>query len=147
MLDVARDLFLGTPEEMSLSEPVPNPNEPGRLIGGTAFERCGQNPVKGSGRCYSLTMTHQRQRALVGPTAGLKQYEIIEDDDLSSLNLDIRGKVTKVRRTGTPELILIFLLSVQCPHGHDGAQTWCTKRLYAASPRTCGHGQLASSWY
>lgn len=83
---------------MSLSEPVADPNKPGRLIGGTAFERCGQIPVKGSGRCYSLTMTHQRQKALVGPTAAVKQYELLEDDDASSLNLEIRGKVTKVRR-------------------------------------------------
>ena len=97
-LDVVRDLFLGQPEEMTSSEPVPDPNNPGGLIGGTAFERCGQHPVKGSGRCYSLTMTHQRQRALVGPTAGLKSYEILEDGNDSSLNLEIRGKVTKVRR-------------------------------------------------
>ena len=96
-LDVVRDLFLGPPQEMSSLEPVADPNEPGRLIGGTAFERCGQTPVKGSGRCYSLTMTHQRQRALVGPTAALKQYELIEDDDAGTLNLEIRGKVTKVK--------------------------------------------------
>ena len=96
-LDHVRDLFLGPAEEMSSSSPVVDPNNSGHLIGGTAFERCGQTPVKGSGRCYSLTMTHQRQRALVGPTAGLKQYELIEDDDEASLNLEIRGKVTKVR--------------------------------------------------
>jgi hypothetical protein len=96
-LDLVRDLFLGPAEEMSSSSPVVDPNNPGQLIGGTAFERCGQIPVKGSGRCYSLTMTHQRQRALVGPTAGLKHYELIEDDDAASLNLEIRGKVTKVR--------------------------------------------------
>jgi hypothetical protein len=96
-LDNVRDLFLGPPEEMSSSSPIPDPQKPGQLVGGTAFERCGQFPVKGSGRCYSLTMTHQRQRALVGPTAALKQYN--EDDDNSSLNLDIRGKVTKVRST------------------------------------------------
>jgi len=97
-LDVARDLFLGPPEEMTSTEPMPDPNNPGRLIGGTAFERCGQNPVKGSGRCYSLTMTHQRQRALVGPTAAIKRYERIEDDDSESLNLEIRGKITRVNR-------------------------------------------------
>ena len=44
---------------MSLSEPVVDPNK-GHLIGGTAFQRCGQIPVKGSGRCYSLAMMHQR---------------------------------------------------------------------------------------
>jgi hypothetical protein len=96
-LDVVRDLFLGPPEEMLSSSPIENPNKPGSLIGGTAFERCGQIPVKGSGRCYSLTMTHQRQKALVGPTAALKQYDLAEDDDIGSLNLEIRGKVTKVR--------------------------------------------------
>lgn len=96
-MDIVRDLFLGPPEEMSSSSPIADPNNPGLLIGGTAFERCGQIPVKGSGRCYSLTMTHQRQRALVGPTAALKQYESLEDNDIGSLNLEIRGKVTKVR--------------------------------------------------
>jgi hypothetical protein len=103
-LDVARDLFLGPPEEMSSTEPIVDPNEPGRLIGGTAFERCGQSPVKGSGRCYSLTMTHQRQRAVIGPTAAVKQYENIEDDDVNSVNLEMRGKVTKVRCRGTPQV-------------------------------------------
>jgi len=84
---------------MSSSSPIEDPNKPGSLIGGTAFERCGQIPVKGSGWCYSLTMTHQHQWALVGPTAALKRYD--EDDDVGSLNLEIRGKVTKVRCTIT----------------------------------------------
>jgi hypothetical protein len=92
--DVASDLFLGPPEEMSSSSPITDPSKSGHLIGGTAFERCGQIPVKGSGRCYSLTMTHQRQRALVGPQAALKQYD--NDDEDGSLNLEIRAKVTKV---------------------------------------------------
>lgn len=95
-LDVVRDLFLGPPEEMTSNEPTPDPNDPDRLIGGTAFERCGQNPVKGSGRCYSLTMTHQRQRALVGPTAAIKRYENFKDDNSESLNLEIRRKITQV---------------------------------------------------
>ena len=68
-LDVIHNLFLGPPKEMLLSEPMADPNKPGRLIGGMAFERCGQILVRGSGRCYSLTMMHQRQRVLVGPTA------------------------------------------------------------------------------
>ena len=76
------------------------------LIGGTAFERCGQRPVKGSGRCYSLSMTHQRQRALVGPTALGKYYEL-DDSDEYNMNLEIRGEVTKVRRTGTAALLLL----------------------------------------
>jgi hypothetical protein len=55
-------------------------------------------------------MTHQRQRALVGPTAALKHYDLPEDDDNGSLNLEIRGKVTKVRRSrALKELIVIFL--------------------------------------
>lgn len=77
-------------------EPTPDPKNPDRLIGGTAFERCGQNPVNGSGRCYSLTMTHQRQRALVGPTAAIKRYENSKKDNSESLNLEIRGKITRV---------------------------------------------------
>lgn len=92
---------------MSSTEPRPDPNKPDRLIGGTAFERCGQNPVKGSGRCYSLTMTHQRQRALVGPTAAIKRYESSKDDDLESLNLEIRGKITQVNKS-YPYTILII---------------------------------------
>jgi hypothetical protein len=93
--DIVRDLLLGPPEEMSSSSPVVDPSKPGCLVGGTTFERCGQIPVKGSGRCYSLTMTHQRQRALVGPTAAVKQYD--NNDEDGSLNLEIRRKVTKVR--------------------------------------------------
>lgn len=96
-LDIVRDLFLGSPEQMSRTEPRPNPNKPDSLIGGTAFERCGQNPVKGSGRCYSLTMTHQRQRALVGPTAANKRYESFQDENPESLNLEIRQKITRVK--------------------------------------------------
>ena len=34
-LDLAHDLFLGAPKEMSSSEPMADPNEPGHLIGGT----------------------------------------------------------------------------------------------------------------
>ena len=95
-LDEVRDLFLGPAEDMTSTEPKDDPNNPGCLVGGTAFERCGQHPVKDSGRCYSLSMTHQRQRALVGPTSGGKYYGHLEDDDDHSVNLQIRGKVTKV---------------------------------------------------
>jgi hypothetical protein len=94
-------LFLGPSEDLTSKAPVPDPLNPGKLIGGTAFERCGQRAVKDSGRCYSLTMTHQRQRALAGPTSSGKIYdnsEDCEDDDEYSLNLEIRGKVTKVRK-------------------------------------------------
>jgi len=95
-LDASRDLFLGPSDKMTTGAPINDPNNPGRLTGGTAFERCGQHPVKESGRCYSLAMTHQRQRALVGPTAAGKHYVDIEGDDDRALNLEIRGKVTKV---------------------------------------------------
>lgn len=83
---------------MTSKAPVPDPVNPRKLIGGTTFERCGQRAVKETGRCYSLTMTHQRQRALVGPTASGKFYSNVEDDNEEySLNLEIRGKVTEVR--------------------------------------------------
>lgn len=101
-LDEVRDLFLGPAEEMTSEKPIEDPNNPGYLIGGTAFERCGQQPVKDSGRCYSLSMTHQRQRALVGPTSGGKYFEREDGDDNDhnrsnhSLNLEIRHKVTAV---------------------------------------------------
>ncbi len=85
---------------MTSGAPINDPNNPGHLIGGTAFERCGQHPVKESGRCYSLTMTHQRQRALIGPTASGKHYEDIEGDNNHMLNLEIRGKVTEVKSLG-----------------------------------------------
>lgn len=98
-LDYVRDLFLGPANDMTSKLPVPDPENPGKLLGGTAFERCGQRAVKESGRCYSLTMTHQRQRALVGPTSSVKVYD--EDSEEYSLNLEIRGKVTEVRKTNS----------------------------------------------
>ena len=94
---VVRDLFLGPANDMTSGVPIPDPDNPRKLIGGTAFERCGQHAVKESGRCYSLTMTHQRQQALVGPTSSGNFYDDLEDSDEYSLNLEIRGKVTKVR--------------------------------------------------
>lgn len=81
---------------MTSEKPSDDPNNPGCLIGGTAFERCGQHPVKESGRCYSLSMTHQRQRALVGPTSGGKYIGNLEEGDDRLLNLEIRSKVTRV---------------------------------------------------
>jgi hypothetical protein len=83
---------------MTSIAPVPDPNNPKKLLGGTAFERCGQHAVKESGRCYSLTMTHQRPRALVGPTSSGKYYDNLEDSEERSLNLELRGKVLKVRK-------------------------------------------------
>jgi hypothetical protein len=99
-LGVVRDLFLGLAEYLTSKAPVPDTVDSRKLTGGTTFERCGQRAVKESGRCYSLTMTHQRQRALVGPTSSGKFYDNSEDtDDEYSLNLKIRKKVTEVRTT------------------------------------------------
>ena len=99
-LNADRDLFIGPPEDMSSNVPVSNPSNPRKLIGGTAFERCGQQPVKNYGWCYSLAMTHQRQKALVGPTSSWKVYDKDEDaDDEHSLNLEIRTKTIEVRKS------------------------------------------------
>ena len=84
---------------MTSEKPRADPNNPTRLTGGTKFERLGQHPVKDSSRCYSLSMTHQRQWALVGPTSGGKLIDSMEDcDDNSdnSVNLEIRRKIIKV---------------------------------------------------
>ena len=95
---------------MSSTEPTPDPNQPNNLIGGTAFERCGQNPVNSTGRCYSLTMTHQRPRALVGPTAAIKRYEGFKNDKSESLNLEIRGKITQVNYIDIPFLYIYLFI-------------------------------------
>src|SRR5271156_890994 len=98
-LDSARDLFLGPAEDMSSNAPVSDPSNPKKLIGGTAFERCGQRAVKKTGRCYSLAMTHQRQKALAGPTSSGKYFDKEEDaDDEYSLNLEIRTRIMEVRK-------------------------------------------------
>jgi len=112
MLDVVHDLFLGPAEDMMAEAPVPDPDNPDCLTGGTAFEWCGQHPVKDSGCCYSLMVMHQQARGLVGPTGTGKFYSGVEvtdeaddtdnandtnDKEDYSLNLQIRGKVTKVR--------------------------------------------------
>jgi hypothetical protein len=97
-LESVRDLFLGPAKDLTSNAPIPDPARPGKLIGGTAFERCGQRAVKDSGRCYSLTMTHQRQRALVGPTSFGKVYNNTKEaDEETYLNLEIRERVTEVR--------------------------------------------------
>ena len=113
MLDVIRDLFLGPAEEMLSFAPVPDPDNPGKLIGGTTFERCGRQPVKGSGHCYSLIVTHQCTRGLVSPAGSGKFFGNVELSDSTNgedthnadvsledyrLNLAIRKKVTKVCR-------------------------------------------------
>jgi len=105
---LARDEFLGPEEEMTSKAPAPDPNKPGKLKGGTAFERRGQRAVKESGRCYSLTMTHQRQRALVGPTSSGKFYDDLEDSDEYYLNLEIRQKVMEVRPVASFKWIFTF---------------------------------------
>lgn len=99
LLDDARDSFLGPPEDMTTEKPRVDPNDHTRLIGGTRFERLGQHSVKDSGRCYSLSMTHQRQRALVGPTSGGKVIDAPEDHNNNpdkSANIEIRRNIIKV---------------------------------------------------
>ena len=81
MLDVVHDLFLGPAEDMTAEAPVPDPDNPDCLTGGTAFEQCGQHPVKDSGRCYSLTVTHQRAQGLVGLMGAGKFYGGVEVTD------------------------------------------------------------------
>ena len=98
-LRIVHDLFFGPANKLTSKAPIPDPDNTGKLIGGTRFERCGQRAVKESGRCYSLTMTHQRQRALVGPTSSGKFYDNLNDSEEYSLNLEIRGKVTEVSKT------------------------------------------------
>jgi hypothetical protein len=66
-----RDEMLGKEEELSLEAPT---LVDGEYKGGTAFERLGQEGVKGT-RCYSLSLTHQSPRCIVSPTAGGKVYE------------------------------------------------------------------------
>lgn len=83
---------------MTSSAPISDPDNPGHLKGGTAFERCGQQPVKDLGWCYSLIVTHQRWKALVGPTGAGKFYEELNDTDDYSLNLELRQEVTKICR-------------------------------------------------
>jgi hypothetical protein len=63
--------MLGKEEELSLETPT---LVDGEYKGGTAFERLGQEGVKGT-RCYSLSLTHQSPRCIVSPTAGGKVYE------------------------------------------------------------------------
>jgi len=115
-LDTVRDIFLGPAEDMTSSGPIPDPDNPGRLKGGTAFERCGQRPVKDSSRCYSLTMTHQRARGLVGPTGAGKFYSELDDADDYSLNLEIRGKVTKVCHRLQFQAFIYFKMNVCFQH-------------------------------
>jgi len=74
MLDVIHDLFLGLAEDMTAEAPAPDSNNLDCLTGGTAFEQCGQRPVKDSACCYSLTVMHQHARGLVGPTGAGKFY-------------------------------------------------------------------------
>lgn len=93
---------------MTSDKPLVDPNQPERLVGGTKFERCGQRAVKDSGRCYSLSMTHQRQRALVGPTSGGKDIGYLEEGDNHLVNLEIRRKVIKV---STFQHLLAYLLT------------------------------------
>jgi hypothetical protein len=70
-LSTARDKMLGPESEMTLDEPT---TKNGKMVGGTYFERLGQIGVKNT-RCYSLSLTHQHPRGVVGPTAAGKVYD------------------------------------------------------------------------
>lgn len=83
----ARDTILGQPEEMTPDRPQ---KVDGELKGGIYFERLGQEGVKDT-RCYSLSLTHQSPRGIVGPTAGGKVY-----DRGMTENEEIRKKTVKV---------------------------------------------------
>jgi hypothetical protein len=110
-LDTVRDQFLGPANDITSMAPHRDPHNPKKLLGGTAFERCGQHAVKEKGRCYSLTMTHQRQRALVGPTSSGKFYDNLEDTDYS-LNLAIRGNVLEVRKACKDLCFMLILILI-----------------------------------
>ena len=69
-LTETRDALLGPQEFMTSSKPI---NVNGELCGGTHFERLGPIGIKNS-RCFSLTLTHQHPRGVVGPNAGGKVY-------------------------------------------------------------------------
>ncbi|KAF8815744.1 hypothetical protein BYT27DRAFT_7212959 [Phlegmacium glaucopus] len=83
-LDVVCDLFLGPAEEISSSVPVIDLNNLGCLKGGTAFEWCGQQLVK------------DFSQSLVRPAGAGKFYRELDNTDDYSLNLKIRGKITKI---------------------------------------------------
>ena len=85
-----RNDFMGPKEEME-SHPGLFTKDGGTRFIPTYFERLGQNSVK-SNRCYSTSMTHQRPRSLVGPTAGSKAYDDVELDE----NLKLRKRVLEV---------------------------------------------------
>ena len=113
MLHYCSDIILIWPKQPAEAEaPAPDLDNPDCLTRGTAFEWCGQRPVKDSAHCYSLTVTHQRAWGLVRPMGAGKFYSGVElmdeaddtdntnnmnDKEDYSLNLEIWGKVTKVR--------------------------------------------------
>ena len=62
----------------------------------TCFETLGQNSIKSS-RCYSITMTHQHPRGLVGPTAGGKVYDEEEEKNKRfAENVQLRQRTIEV---------------------------------------------------
>ena len=86
-----RDDFMGRKEDME-NHPGLFTKDGGTRFVPTYFETLGQNSVR-SNRCYSTSMTHQRPRSLVGPTAGGKAYDDVELDE----NLTLRKRVLEVR--------------------------------------------------
>lgn len=84
-----REDFMGPIEDMT-NYPGMCTKDGGAQFTPTYFETLGQNSVK-SNRCYSTSMTHQRPRSLVGPTAGTKVYNVDLDE-----NLSLRKRVLEV---------------------------------------------------
>ena len=81
------------PKEAMTNHPGMTNNGGKSFFAPTYFETLGQNSVK-TNRCYSASMTHQRPRSLIGPTAGGKAY----DNQNSGMdeNLTLRKRVLEV---------------------------------------------------
>ena len=88
-----RNDFMGQKNAMS-DHPGMSNNGGKSYFAPTLFETLGQNSVKAN-RCYSVGMTHQHPRALVGPTAGGKVYKDSEMDE----NTMLRKRVLEVCET------------------------------------------------
>lgn len=85
-----RNDILGNKKDMTLDRP--HVEADGKPRGGIHFERLGQKGVKDTW-CYSLSLTHQSQRGIVGPAAGGKIY-----GDGMTENEKMRKRITEVSR-------------------------------------------------
>ena len=96
-----RSHFMGPLEDME-NHPGLRSKNGGTRFAPTYFETLGQNSVK-TNRCYSTSMTHQRPRSLVGPTAGGKAYDDIEMNE----NLKLRKRVLEVLTYGNALYVIL----------------------------------------